>query len=131
MNCVSLVGRLAKEPEIKVISSGTTIANFTVAVDRRVKAGEEKQADFINCVAFSKTAEYIGNYLAKGRLVSVQGRIQTRSWTAQDGGKRYATEIMCDSVQGLDRPKDGQTAKPQSQPEASYENDMEDPFAFD
>ncbi|MDK0692449.1 single-stranded DNA-binding protein [Clostridium perfringens] len=94
MNTVQLLGRMVKDPNINV-TSNTTVAKFTLAVNR-FKKGE---ADFINCVAFGKTAENIANFFFKGNQIAVKGRIQTGSYDAQDGTKRYTTDVV---VEGFD-----------------------------
>lgn len=94
MNTVQLLGRMVKDPDINV-TSNTTVAKFTLAVNR-FKKGE---ADFINCVAFGKTAENIANFFFKGNQIAVKGRIQTGSYDAQDGTKRYTTDVV---VEGFD-----------------------------
>ena len=95
MNKAILVGRLTKEPELRTSASGTSICSFTVAVPRRyVKQGEERQTDFINCVAFNKTAEWIEKWFGKGSMISIDGTIQTRSWDDGNGKKHYATEVI-------------------------------------
>ena len=91
MNKAILLGRLTKAPEIKYTQSGKAVASFTLAIDRRKGANGEKQADFISCVAWEKTAETIGNYCDRGQQIAVEGRIQARSYDAKDGTKRYAT----------------------------------------
>lgn len=97
MNKVVLIGRLTKDPElIYAPGSGTAVCRFTVAVNRRKK---EDGADFINCVAFGKTAETISQYLTKGRQVSIVGHIQTGSYDAQDGTKRYTTDVAVESIE--------------------------------
>jgi single-strand DNA-binding protein len=103
MNKAILIGNLAADPEIKTTTTGIAVANFTVAVNRTyTSANGEREADFIRCVSFRNQAENIGRYIRKGSKVAVEGRIQTRSYDAQDGSKRYVTEIICDSVQFLD-----------------------------
>ncbi|HBI6922747.1 single-stranded DNA-binding protein [Clostridium perfringens] len=94
MNTVQLLGRMVKDPDINV-TSNTTVAKFTLAVNR-FKKGE---ADFINCVAFGKTAENIANFFFKGNQIAIKGRIQTGSYDAQDGTKRYTTDVV---VEGFD-----------------------------
>lgn len=99
MNKAILVGRLTADPELKVTTSGTKVCSFSLAVNRRfVRAGEERKADFINCVAWRQTAEFICNYFAKGRMLGVVGSIQTRDWTDNEGRKRYATEVIVDEA---------------------------------
>jgi len=143
MNVVVLIGRMVADPELKYTPSGVAVCTFRIAVDRRVKAGEEKQADFINIVAWQKSAEFAANYLGKGRLVGVQGRMQSRSWVQQDGQKRYMTEVIAENLQGLDRPKEGQAPQaapnnnagagftaPEAPASGFVESDMDyDPFA--
>lgn len=100
MNKVVLVGRLARDPELRNTQSGTAVVSFTVACDRRfAKQGEERQADFISCVAWGKTAEFVSRYFTKGMRIALDGRIQTRSWDDQNGQKRYATEVVAEDVE--------------------------------
>jgi single-strand DNA-binding protein len=101
LNKVILIGRLTKDPELRYTPNGVAVANFTLAVDRAFS--KEKETDFIPCVVWQKQAENCAEYIGKGSLVAVSGRIQVRSYEAKDGGKRWVTEIICDSVQFLDR----------------------------
>ena len=96
MNKVMLIGRLVKDPELRFAQgTGTAIANFTVAVDRRFPSKDgQKEADFIPVVVFGKIAETVANYTSKGKLIGVSGRIQTRTYDAQDGSKRYVTKLF-------------------------------------
>ena len=112
LNRVVLIGRLTRDPESKYTQTGVPVASFGIAVDRPVRNAEtgERETDFINVTAWRKTAEFVTQYLTKGRLVAVEGRLQIRSWTAQDGTKRTAAEVVADNVQGLDRPKDAGAA---------------------
>ena len=99
MNKAILVGRLTADPELRATTSGDSVCSFTVAVNRRfARAGEERKADFINCVAWRQTAEFICNYFAKGRMIGLVGSIQTRDWTDNEGRKRYATEVIVDEA---------------------------------
>ena len=94
------VGRLTKEPEVKMTQNQTPFCNFTVAVDRRFKdANGERQADFINCVAWRQTAEFIQKYFRKGNKIGVCGSIQTRSYQDEDGTKHFITEVLVDEVE--------------------------------
>ena len=102
INRVVLVGRLTNDLEVKKTTSGLSVCSFTVACNRRVAQGQDRQADFINCVAWRQTAEFIGRFARKGSLVGVEGRIQTRNYDGQDGRKVYVTEVVCDSVQLLE-----------------------------
>ena len=99
MNKAILVGRLTADPELKATTNGVSVCSFTIAVNRRfARAGEERKADFINCVAWRQSAEFICNYFAKGRMIGVIGSIQTRDWTDNEGKKRYATEVIVDEA---------------------------------
>ena len=103
INRVVLVGRITKDPELRKTQSGLSTVSFTVACNRRVSKDQEQQADFINCVAWRQTADYMANYVKKGALLGVEGRIQTRSYDDKNKHKVYVTEIVCDSVQTLAR----------------------------
>ena len=109
LNKTILGGRLTADPELKTTASGTAVTAFTVAVSRRfTKEGEQQQADFINCVAWRERAEFITKYFRKGSSICIVGGIQTRSWTDQQGGKRYATEVIVDDVHFVDSKSDAQ-----------------------
>jgi len=97
MNKVILVGRLTKDPELRATTSGISVCSFTVACDRKfVKAGEERKADFINCIAWRQSAEAISKYFTKGNRIALEGSIQTRTWQDNEGKNRYATEVVVD-----------------------------------
>ncbi len=100
MNKVILLGRLTKDPETRYTqSTNTQVTSFTLAVNRRfVKQGEERQADFINCVAWNKTAEFVSKYFRKGQQVGVIGRIQTRNYDDDKGIKHYVTEVIVEET---------------------------------
>ena len=100
INSVTLVGRLTKDIELRKTSSNTSVCNFTVAVDRRFQSQQDgaQSADFINCIAWRQSADYLSQYATKGTIVGVEGRIQTRSYDGQNG-KVYVTEVVADSVQ--------------------------------
>lgn len=114
LNRIIVIGRLTKDPESQYTSSGIALAKFRVAVDRPTKNPEtgEKETDFIDVVAWRRTAEFVTQYITKGRLVAVEGRLQIRNWVDQQGQKRFWPEIVADNVQGLDRPRDGGEAAP-------------------
>lgn len=107
MNHVTLIGRLTKDPEVRYTQSGTPVGTFTLAVDRRVQKDKPKEADFIPCVVWSKTAEVVGNYCKKGKQVAVNGRIQVRSYDAKDGSKRYVTEVIVSELELLGSKNEG------------------------
>jgi single-strand DNA-binding protein len=98
MNKVILMGRLTKDVELKYTSTNNTaICNFTIAVDKEFqKSGEERKADFLNCVAWGKTSEFISKYFSKGSMIAITGKIETRTWEDNEGKKHYATEIIVD-----------------------------------
>ncbi|KDP12582.1 MULTISPECIES: single-stranded DNA-binding protein [Staphylococcus] len=103
LNRVVLVGRLTKDPEYRTTPSGVGVATFTLAVNRTFTNNQgEREADFINCVVFRKQAENVSNFLFKGSLAGVDGRLQSRSYENQEGRRVYVTEVVCDSVQFLE-----------------------------
>lgn len=97
MNSVILMGRLTADPELKTTNNGLNYCRFTVAVDRYTK-GEDKKTDFINCMAWRQTAEFISRYFTKGKMIAVQGSIQTGSFTNKDGAKVYTTDVLVDKA---------------------------------
>ena len=97
LNKVILMGRFTRDPELRSTPQGVSTCSFSLAVDRNfVREGEERKADFINCVAWRQTAEFISKYFRKGSMVALEGSIQTRTWDDNDGKKRYATEVIVD-----------------------------------
>lgn len=118
MNKVILVGNLAADPEIKTTQSGINCASFRVAVQRRFANSQGvREADFISCTAWRQTADFVGRYFHKGSRIGLTGSLQTRSWQAQDGSKRYATEVVVDEVEFVSPKQDGgQTATASGQP---------------
>lgn len=109
MNNVVLMGRLTKDPDIRVATTGgeeLKVARFTLAVDRRFKKDGEQAADFISCVSFGKTAEFIGKYGKKGTKFIVEGRIQTGSYTNKDNQKIYTTDVVVESVEFAESKKE-------------------------
>ena len=115
MNRVCLVGRLTAKPELRYTGSNIPYARFSLAVNRTFNNAQgEREADFINIVVWRRQAENVANYLDKGSQVSIEGRIQTGSYTAQDGSRRYTTDVVADSVQFLDsrRQNDNRNGEP-------------------
>ncbi|MBP3039996.1 single-stranded DNA-binding protein [Bacillaceae bacterium Marseille-Q3522] len=103
MNRVVLVGRLTRDPELRYTPSGVPVASFTLAVNRNFTNQQgEREADFINCVVWRRPAENVANFLKKGSLAGVDGRIQTRNYEGQDGRRVYVTEVLAESVQFLE-----------------------------
>ena len=111
LNKAILIGRLGQDPTMKYTTSGQAVANFSVATDETYtgKDGQKvEKTEWHRIVVWGKTAEFCGNYLSKGRLVYVEGKIETRKWTDKDGAEKYTTEIKADRVQGLDKREAGQ-----------------------
>lgn len=132
-------GRLTKDPELKELSGDTKVCNFTVAADRRFKKEGQSDADFIPCIAFNKTAEFINKYFEKGKMIAVDGSIQTRNWEDNEGKKHYSTEILVDNVEfcgsandnndgGAKQGKSTKETKPAMKSNVVEINDEEDPF---
>ncbi|MBM6506789.1 single-stranded DNA-binding protein [Staphylococcus pasteuri] len=117
LNRVVLVGRLTKDPEFRTTPNGVSVATFTLAVNRTfTNAQGEREADFINCVTFRKQADNVNNYLSKGALAGVDGRVQSRSYENQEGKRVFVTEVVCDSVQFLESKNNNQSnSQPQQQ----------------
>ena len=96
INKVILMGRLTRDPEVRHTSTGKAVCSFSIAIDNGY--GENRQTDFINCVAWQNQAEFLGRYFTKGMMVIVAGRISTRTWEGQDGKKNYVTEVIANEV---------------------------------
>ncbi len=113
LNRIILIGRLTRDPELRYTPQGVPVASFSLAVERPFtnQAGT-RETDFVDCIAWRKLGETVGNHLTKGRLAAVEGRLQIRSYEAQDGSKRRVAEVIADSVQFLDRPKEGSASAP-------------------
>lgn len=99
MNSVQLLGRLTRDPDVRYTDSGSTIARFSLAVDRRFKQEGGETADFINCIAFGKTAEFIEKYFTKGLKIALNGRIQTGSYANKDNVKVFTTDVVVENVE--------------------------------
>lgn len=95
LNVVAICGRLTADPELRATQNGTTVTSFTIAVDGRTK---DSNTDFINCVAWRKTAEFITSHFHKGKMIIISGRLQTRTYTTQNGEKRHVTEVIAEQV---------------------------------
>lgn len=119
MNNVQLVGRLTRDPEVRYSDGGTSVARFTVAVDRRFHKEGQQDVDFISCVAFGKTAEFIEKYFRKGMRIGLIGRIQTGSYTNQEGQKVYTTDIYTDNVEFVESKSSSNDSQDSSRPDPS------------
>ena len=128
MNNVSLIGRLAADPELKHIQSGTACTRFNIAVDRRVKQGEEKQTDFITIVAWQQRAEFICKYFSKGQKIALTGSIRTGSYTDRGGNKRNTFEVWAENVEFCESKAEKQTAQPQPEQQKNTGNMSNDNF---
>ena len=116
LNHIIAMGRLTRDPELRRTGSGVAVASFTIAVDRDLAPeGQEKETDFLDCVAWRGTAEFVEKYFKKGRMIVVSGRLQIRGWTDKEGNKRKSAEIVADNVYFGDSKKDDDL--PQSQPQ--------------
>ncbi len=137
INRVVLIGRLVRDPELRTTQTGKSVCDITIAVDKRIKPSDgSPTADFFRVNCWEKTADFVANYLSKGRLVAVDGRLQSRKYTASDGTNRETVEIVADTVQGLDRPRDDSGAPTQAAvaagaPGTAANADEFDPFAED
>lgn len=109
VNRVVLIGRLTRDPELRTTNTGKSVVEFSIAVQKRLKPQDgSPDADFFRIKAWGQTADYVNNYITKGRLVAVDGRLETRKWTDQNGTNRETVEVVADNVNGLDRPRDGE-----------------------
>lgn len=135
LNRVVLIGRLTKDPELRYSPSGVAVTNFTLAVDRKFKNAQgERETDFIPCVMFKQLAELCANYLAKGKLASIDGRIQIRTYNDKDGQKRWVTEVVAEDVHFLS-PKDGgsnstESSSPSGKGSFGHEVNLDDDIPF-
>lgn len=122
LNKVILMGRFTRDPELRSTPTGVSTCGFSLAVDRNfVREGEERKADFINCIAWRQTAEFISKYFHKGNMVALEGSIQTRSWD-DNGSKRYATEVIVSQVYFAESKKDGASSVPEFSPMGADED---------
>ncbi len=116
MNKVILVGRLTKDPELRATASGVSVASFTVACDRKfVKQGEERKADFINCIAWRQSGEAISKYFKKGDRIALEGSLQVRDWADNDGKKHYATEVIVEAWEFAQSKNEGAASSTQAE----------------
>ena len=123
LNHITIMGRLVRDPELRSTQSGTSVASFTVAVDRDYQSGgSEKQTDFIECVAWRGTGEFVSKYFRKGSMIVVAGRLQSRKWQDRDGNNRISWEVVSDSVYFGESRKDGPNAA-----QATYQQNYGNP----
>ncbi len=124
INKVILMGRLTKDPELRYTNNKTPVCSFTIAVNNGY--GEKQQTDFINCLAWNKTAEFVTKYFAKGKMIIVIGRIATRSWETQDGKRAYATEVIANEVNFGESKTSPQLNTPQTAAQPPIQDDDDD-----
>ena len=129
LNVVVLSGRITADPELKTTQNGVSVCSFTIAVERRYKQGEERQADFINIVTWRSSAEFVSKYFKKGSMIAVRGAIQTRRYQDRDGNNRTAFEVVADDVQfaefGKKEDKPNVDVDPENDALAKFKNDLE------
>jgi single-strand DNA-binding protein len=139
LNHITIMGRLTRDPELRRTGSGVAVTNFTVAVDRDFadKQSGEKETDFIDCVAWRQTGEFVSKHFTKGRMMAVSGRLQIRGWTDKDGNKRKTAEVVAENVYFGDSKKEsggsnGDYAGYQTPPASDFamldDNDEQLPF---
>ena len=118
LNHITIMGRLTRDPELRRTGSGVAVASFTLAVDRDFSSREsgEKETDFVDCVAWRQTGEFVSKYFTKGRMAVVSGRLQIRAWTDKDGNKRRSAEIVADNVYFGDSKRDVENNTTNSDP---------------
>lgn len=129
LNHITIMGRLTRDPELRRTGSGVAVTSFTIAVDRDFSGQDGvKETDFIDCVAWRSTGEFVSKYFSKGRMAVVSGRLQLRSWTDKDGNKRRTAEVVADNVYFGDSKSDSDSnrtttayASPESAPVSDYE----------
>lgn len=134
LNHITIMGRLTRDPELRHTQSQTPVASFTLAVDRDYakQEGSEKKTDFIDCVAWRGTAEFVSKHFVKGRMATVSGRLQIREWTDKDGNKRRSAEVTADNVYFCDSPVFKEVAQQmeygQQNPFSEISGELDNPF---
>lgn len=121
LNHIVLMGRMVKDPESRTTQSGVSVCNFTIAVDRDYKNGDEKIADFVDVCVWRGTAEFVQKYMGKGRMVVVSGQLQSRKWQDKDGNNRVSWEVQAQNVYFADSKKDG-AGQSDNSPTPGYED---------
>lgn len=129
LNHITIMGRLTRDPELRRTGSGIAVASFTLAVDRDYtpKDGAERETDFIDCVAWRQTGEFVSKYFTKGRMAVVSGRLQIRSWADKEGNKRRSAEVIADNVYFGDSKRDSGSSYTAPEPTGGYSAPPADP----
>lgn len=128
LNRITLVGRLTRDPELRTTSTGKDVVEFSIAVNKRIKPADGADADFFRVKAWGQTASYVGEYIGRGRLVSVDGRLESRKYTDKDGNNREIVEIVADNVNALDRPREDAEPRQESRSKAKPAPEPYNPF---
>ena len=130
LNRITICGRLTRDPELRTTSTGKDVVELSIAVNKRIKPAEGADADFFRVKAWGQTASYVGEYIGRGRLVSVDGRLESRKYTDKDGNAREIVEIVAENVNALDRPREDAEPRQESRGKARPPQGEEyDPFA--
>lgn len=128
LNRITLVGRLTRDPELRTTSTGKDVVEFSIAVNKRIKPADGADADFFRVKAWGQTASYVGEYIGRGRLVSVDGRLESRKYTDKEGNSREIVEIVAENVNALDRPKEDAEPRQESRAKARPAPEPYNPF---
>ena len=128
LNRITICGRLTRDPELRTTSTGKDVVEFSIAVNKRIKPADGPDADFFRVKAWGQTASYVGEYIGRGRLVSVDGRLESRKYTDKEGNNREIVEIVAENVNALDRPKEDAEPRQESRGKAKPAPDAYDPF---
>ena len=128
INRIIVVGRLTRDPELRTTSTGKDVVEFSIAVNKRIKPADGPDADFFRVKAWGQTASYVGEYIGRGRLVAVDGRLESRKYTDKEGNAREIVEIVAENVNALDRPKEDAKPRQESRGKAKPAPDAYDPF---
>ena len=128
LNRIIVVGRLTRDPELRTTSTGKDVVEFSIAVNKRIKPAEGADADFFRVKAWGQTASYVGEYIGRGRLVSVDGRLESRKYTDKDGNAREIVEIVAENVNALDRPREDAEPRQESRGKAKPAPEPYNPF---
>ena len=136
LNHIIIMGRWTRDPELRRTGSGVAVTSFTVAVDRDFSSKDEKETDFIDCVAWRSTGEFVNKYFSKGSMILVSGRLQIRAWTDKDGNKRRGAEVVAENVYFAEgkrehpQPAPAPEAPPVEEPKEDYKEDYSDTLAY-
>ena len=128
LNRITICGRLTRDPELRTTSTGKDVVEFSIAVNKRIKPADGADADFFRVKAWGQTASYVGEYIGRGRLVAVDGRLESRKYTDKEGNAREIVEIVADNVNALDRPREDAEPRQESRGKAKPAPEPYNPF---